>query len=58
MEINRQNYTFSELFKFPNYAGCYKLSGLSIYLEKKPKWFHRTMMKLCLGWEWVDEVKN
>jgi hypothetical protein len=41
----------------PDYVGCYALGGnnvLKIYFEKKPKWLHRKMMKLCLGWEWID----
>jgi hypothetical protein len=40
-----------------NYVGCYCLGGdvgLKIYFKTKPKWFHRKMMKLCLGWEWLD----
>jgi len=32
-------------------------SGLRIYLVKKPKWLHRKMMNLCLGWEWIDNSK-
>ncbi len=27
--------------------------NLTIY-GKKPCWFHRTMMKLCFGIEWMD----
>jgi hypothetical protein len=41
----------------PEYVGCYALGGdvgLKIYFGKKPKWLHRKMMKLCLGWEWID----
>jgi hypothetical protein len=41
----------------PKYEGSYRIGGnggLSVSLEKKPNWFHRTMMKLCLGWEWHD----
>ena len=43
----------------PNYAGMYCLGGdknvFCISFEKKPNWFHRTMMKVCLGWEWKDK---
>ena len=43
--------------KTPNYVGGYRL-GTDHYfqfnLTYKPNWFHRTMMKLCLGWEWVN----
>jgi hypothetical protein len=46
--------TFGTPFTQLNYVGCYSVGGLSIYLEKRPKWLHRRMMKLCLGWEWID----
>ena len=40
------------------YAGCYRIgnegTGTCFYLKEKPCWFHRKMMKLCLGWEWRD----
>ena len=39
------------------YAGCYRIggvSGLSIFLDKKPNWMHRKLMAICLGWEWID----
>ena len=45
-------------FSIIKYAGCYRIGddgvGACFYLEKKPRWFHRKMMKLCLGWEWRD----
>jgi hypothetical protein len=46
------------IFTIPNYAGMYCLGGKNVFcisFEKKPNWFHRTMMKLCLGWEWKDD---
>jgi hypothetical protein len=55
-----ENYNFDEKYKFgilPKYVGSYRIGenyGLSISFEKKPNWFHRKMMKLCLGWEWRD----
>ena len=42
-------------------VGCYCLggkTGMCIWFEKKPNLFHRTMMKVCLGWEWTDITKN
>jgi hypothetical protein len=41
----------------PKYVGYYQIGGdygLRVSFTKKPIWFHRTMMKLCLGWEWTD----
>jgi hypothetical protein len=49
-----KEYTFHA---FPKYVGYYRIGGdhgLCISMVKKPIWFHRTMMKLCLGWEWTD----
>ena len=42
----------------PNHIGYYCLGGnigFCIAFAKKPNWFHRTMMKVCLGWEWKDK---
>ena len=43
--------------KTPNYVGGYRLGGehgFQINFTYKPNWFHRTMMRLCFGWEWVN----
>jgi hypothetical protein len=43
------------------YAGYYCLGGKLGYcigFEKKPNWFHRIMMNLCLGWKWIDATKH
>lgn len=45
----------------PKYVGMYCLgdkASLCILFEKKPNWFHRKMMKMCLGWKWTDTTKN
>ena len=43
----------------PKYVGRYCLGrkALCIAFEKKPNWFHRTMMKVCLGWKWENDIK-
>ena len=42
----------------PKYAGDYRMGGGTFYTQfslcKKPCWLHRKMVKLLLGWEWVD----
>lgn len=52
-----------KFIKHPEYVGEYvggyrigKLkSGYTQFnLTYKPNWFHRQMMKLCLGWYWYD----
>lgn len=43
--------TFATL---PKYVGGYHLVDFVVNLQKKPCWLHRTMMRLCLGWEWKD----
>ncbi len=48
------SYAFSVI---PPKVGYYQIGGnygLSIAFSKKPNWFHRKMMALCLGWEWID----
>ena len=45
------------LFGHPKYVGGYQIGGpfgLRVNMTKKPNWFQRKMMALCLGWEWVD----
>lgn len=47
------------ILKTPTYVGGYTLgrghqSYFQINFTYKPNWFHRTMMKLCFGWEWVN----
>jgi len=42
----------------PTYVGGYRLGGeygVTFNFTFKPNWFHRTMMKLCLGWELIDD---
>ena len=52
-EPNRtKNYIFADLN--PKYAGGYWVGELQINIKEKPIWLHRTMMRLCFGWEWKD----
>ena len=42
------------------YVGGYRIGKLNsgyiqFNLTYKPNWFHRQMMKWCLGWYWYDE---
>ena len=53
-----QNNSSMCISAIPNYVGMYCLGGeigLCICFKTKPNWFHRTMMKACLGWEWRDK---
>ena len=39
------------------YVGGYRFGGTyftQFNMSEKPCWFHRKMVKLVLGWEWVD----
>ena len=42
----------------PKPVGGYRFGDSPNYIQfnitKKPNWFHRKMMRLCFGWEWVD----
>ena len=44
--------------KTPTSVGGYKVGSSDSYIQfnlsHKPNWFHRTMVKLCFGWEWVN----
>lgn len=46
------------------YVGGYRIGsrnnrdGYFFSFERKPNWFHRTMTRVCLGWEWIDANKN
>lgn len=62
MKDTQVDYSSNYMYKgttdlMPKYVGGYQFGGkfgLRIMFQKKPNWFHRTMMKLCLGWEWID----
>lgn len=50
-----------EIVTSPQDVGMYCLgdkASLCIMFEKKPNWFHRKMMKMCLGWKWTDTTKK
>ena len=41
----------------PNYVGGYRLGKdhyVQFNLTYKPNWFHRTMMRLCFGYKWIN----
>lgn len=51
-------YVNTNLFLF-RYAGGYTICGcFTISIRKKPCWFHRIMMRLCLGWVWHDTEES
>ena len=52
-----------KFIKHPEYVGKYvggyrigKLESgyIQFNLTKKPNWFHRQIVKWCLGWYWFD----
>lgn len=47
-------------FKLRNTVGKYCIgekNGFCIHLESKPKWLHRKLMNMFLGWTWTDNEK-
>ena len=42
----------------PPAAGYWELVpqpfGVRYESHHRPRWFHRTMIRLCFGWKWVD----
>lgn len=53
-EITIKSHEFNKAL--PKIAGSYRIgdSFLQVILTKKPNWFHRKMVLLCFGWEWID----
>jgi len=53
------DYNHVPFIQQPTYVGGYRLGGeygVTFNFTFKPNWFHRTMMRLCLGWEWIDNT--
>ncbi len=43
------------IIREPKYEGYLKICGdFHVFIKKKPNWLHRKMIKLILGFEWVD----
>lgn len=42
--------------KNPVYVGHYNLGegAVKVHFQKKPRWLHRTMMRILLGWTWEN----
>ena len=59
--VAKNNASTAEFTRYigPKYVGYYYLGhkALCIAFVKKPNWFHRTMMKVCLGWKWENDIK-
>ena len=54
--ISIPNIQFQDTIKAPAQAvGGYRLGNTTLALTHKPKWLHRTMMRLCFGVVWVDD---
>ena len=44
--------------QIPTIVGGYRWGGelgFQINFTYKPNWFHRTMVRLCFGLEWIDD---
>jgi hypothetical protein len=55
--VDSSNPTYT--LTIPTIVGRYVISeGLHFTFTRKPNWFHRIMVRLLLGWEWQDELKN
>ena len=47
--------SFVKISSPPPSAGSFKFGGNCFFhAAVKPNWFHRKMVLLLLGWEWVD----
>jgi hypothetical protein len=58
MELIGKQIKMGEGIKLPTYVGGYRLGNDTYHTQfnftHKPNWFHRTMMRLCFGLEWVN----
>lgn len=59
LEQQYDNMVKELFFAKKTYVGGYRIGKLDhgyvqFNLLYKPNWFHRQMMKLCLGWYWYD----
>jgi hypothetical protein len=40
-------------------AGTYWVGGINVgvgfHLRRRPRWWHRLMMRWAFGWQWQDE---
>ena len=55
--IFEPSYLKVNTINLPTYVGSYEIgkdTGTWFSLLKKPNWFHRTMVRLILGWVWKD----
>ena len=55
--IFEPSYLKVNTINLPTYVGRYEIgkdTGTWFSLLKKPNWFHRTMVRLILGWIWKD----
>jgi hypothetical protein len=53
--LDKRPFTAKDIM--PKYIGGYTIvEGFVVSTVKKPNWFHRTMCKLILGWEWRDSI--
>ena len=59
LDLNH-DYIQNGSIKLPKRIGKYCIGsgdGFCIHFIKKPNWLHRTMMKVCLGWKWENDIK-
>jgi hypothetical protein len=55
-DINKDVSWVGSVFTVPKTIGKYTINReLHFHFAHKPNWFHRTMTRLLLGWEWKDE---
>jgi hypothetical protein len=56
--IFEPSYLKVDTINLPTFVGSYEIgkdTGTWFSLLKKPNWFHRTMVRLILGWVWKDK---
>ena len=58
--IPSEDNSVCKFVEYPKLVGGYRLGKHNYYiyfpLTVKPSWLHRTMMKICFGFIWVDSI--
>jgi len=54
--MTRDDITWNKSVSKPlTIVGYWKIIDLQVSATRKPNWFHRTMTRVLLGWEWRDK---
>jgi hypothetical protein len=51
-----KNMFYANASTSPEGSGCWVINhSFRIYVQKKPSWLHKKMVKLMFGWDWENK---